>query len=542
MTGSGRAARAATVAFTAVARPQARFGRVKFHGSLRLDRATVKHVRTVVYPLVEAICKALGVEAGCFVINGTNLSAASNMGLGVDISGFSADLPLALAMLAARLQFELPSDTVFTGHIASSRGEVRQVRQIPAKLAAAVIDPTVDRFICPSPDADSSLQSMAVRDANEIRHAIDTGKDRIRIHGVRDIAEALSVVLKESDLVHAALRAGHFGRRFRKLTNESPAVSASRHIGRGMRRRFFAVLKRSFQAGQIDEAKTLLQEFVSHHIAKNRYPNGFGNRLYRLLQTLPPHVRQLVTHPIISVDLCAELSSKIEKCDEEDLLELYCTMVRGLHPGEALPDAVKRVQDRVPNGPGLFRIVISEIAPENLTRTIGLPIDAARGCFTVDSPIVQDHQELLDLAATFYRHILYHTGRSSGAGPRTDNAPESLALLERAFARHGGLAEARAQAMTGIHGGMINVLNMMTDQYKMERQNEYVSHVLALAIDPVDWPARVSFMRQLLAAYPDIIPLELSGEPVERFARGYQEIARSLVNSMSEVKQVLRRM
>ena len=540
--GSGPGSKAAVVTLTAVARPQTRFGRVKFHGSLRLDRSTVKHVRTVVYPLVEAICRDLGMEAGCFVINGTNLSAASTMGVGVDISGFSADLPLALAMLSARLQFELPSDTVFTGHIASPRGEVRQVRQIPAKLAAAMLDPTVDRFVCPALDADSSLQNLAVSDANEIRRAIDASHDRIRIHGIRDIAEALSVILEEADLVHAALRAGHFGKRFKKVASESPTTSASRHIGRGMRRRFFALIERSFQTGDTAEAKDLLHEFVSLHITRNRYPSGFGSRLYRLLQALPPHVRRRIIHPIISVDLCAGLSTLIGKADEHDLLELYCTMVRGLHPGEALPEAVQEIRTRVPNGPNLFRIVISEIAPDNLTRTIGLPIDAARGCFTVASPIVHDHQELLDLTTVFYRHVLCHTGRSNGTGTRADIAPESLALLERTFARHGGLAEARAQAMTGIHGGMINVLNMITDQYKLERQNEYANHVLALAIDPADWPARVNFIKQLLAAYPGIIPPELSNEPVERFARGYGDIARALVNSMSEVKQVLRRM
>jgi predicted ATP-dependent protease len=41
------------------------------------------------------------------------------MNTGVQVSGFSADVPMFLAMLSARLQMPVRQDVVSTGHIAS---------------------------------------------------------------------------------------------------------------------------------------------------------------------------------------------------------------------------------------------------------------------------------------------------------------------------------------------------------------------------------------------------------------------------------------
>ena len=56
----------------------------------------------------------------------------------------------------------------------------------------------------------------------------------------------------------------------------------------------------------------------------------------------------------------------------------------------------------------------------------------------------------------------------------------------------------------------------------------------------MDWSAKVDFMREFMTAYPDAIPQEMAAEPPERFAGKYEVIVQTLVNSMSEVKQVLR--
>ena len=79
-----------------------------------------------------------------------NLDAASITEVGLNISGFSADVPILLAILSASLQMAVPEDIVSTGHIASPDGDIRMVRNLPTKFAAAVEANSIKRFVHPA--------------------------------------------------------------------------------------------------------------------------------------------------------------------------------------------------------------------------------------------------------------------------------------------------------------------------------------------------------------------------------------------------------
>ena len=142
-----------------------------FTGPVRFSEDTRRHIQATVLPLAHRISRLLGLAPGGFEISAVNLAAASQLDLGLEISGFSADLPLFLAVVSARLRVPVPQEVMSTGHIASADGDVRMVQNVPAKLDAARTDRSIRRIILPAPDADASLASLAATERAEVTAA-----------------------------------------------------------------------------------------------------------------------------------------------------------------------------------------------------------------------------------------------------------------------------------------------------------------------------------------------------------------------------------
>jgi hypothetical protein len=162
---------------------------------------------------VDAIADSLNVPKVQYDIGVANIGAASAMDVGVTISGFSADVPLVLAMLSARLGMVVPEDIVSTGHIASKDGDICFVRQIPAKLVAALAVPSIRVFVHPSTGNDASLRTMTPRERDEAESAIRQAADRMRFVAVASVEQLVAGVFPERAIVLAGLSNGFMLRR-----------------------------------------------------------------------------------------------------------------------------------------------------------------------------------------------------------------------------------------------------------------------------------------------------------------------------------------
>ena len=154
--------------------------------------------------------------------------------------------------------------------------------------------------------------------------------------------------------------------------------------------------------------------------------------------------------------------------------------------------------------------------------------------------LVDSKGEFHDAISGFYLALLRHAGTVPALADDHSVADEALALLERAFASKGGVGAAQAEARDGINGGMRFVLDVMTEQYKLEQQSKHVARVLQEALDPLNWNERVAFIRALLDRLGPQLPADLRRQPPERFARHYDMIVRTYVQSLDRVKQLLR--
>ena len=159
--GTGSAAKAVVTSVVVRLRRRSERGRLLPTGSVVFEPSLLDHLVDTVLSAVDRMMELLGLSPQCFELSVVNIGAASAVGLGANVSGFSLDTPIFLALLSAGLKMPIRQDVIATGHIASPDGDVRAVEHIPAKLAAAATLPSITRFLYPALDADLSLEAFA---------------------------------------------------------------------------------------------------------------------------------------------------------------------------------------------------------------------------------------------------------------------------------------------------------------------------------------------------------------------------------------------
>ncbi len=541
----GTGSEAAAVISTVVARTiDVQDGeRVRFIGPVTFKPDAANHIREIVVPVADRILAALSLPCRDFEISVVNVGAASTVDLGISVSGFSADLPVLLALLSAGLQIPVPEDVVSTGHVASADGDIAAVKAIPAKVAASIAEGAIHRFVYPSHTSDQSLNTLTPTELLRIEEAVLLPGDKIRATGVADVAELVCAVFDEEAIALASLRMGFYSASPRQVDAACATGRAAGYLLQGNDSRFWTALGRCLIAGENGAARDLLRAWATFHVCKEAYPVGFGRRLLQLVRSLPPPVRRLKTlFPLLPMSDCIALSQFAAAADHEDVPLLHDAAL-GRNTTSRPPVATHG--DSVGTDPGgdgatALDVVLGEIDPMYLARAIGSPIDSARATYTLDSATVASYDDFSDVVVAFYLHLMRYTGSVLAQVDQRVVANDAHELLEHALSRFGGFEAAFAEARDGTRGGMRFVLDTMTDQYKFEEQTKHVNRVLTEALDPLDWNAREAFMAAFLKRLGPALPPDIRSQPPERFARHYEVIAKTYARSFDKVTALLR--
>lgn len=512
-------------------------------GPAAFDTQVVEHLNSTVLPVVNRILHLLGRRARSFQISLANLGAASSADLPMAVSGFSADVPILLAMLSAALQLRIPQDLVATGHIASIEGDIRSVRSLPGKMAAAFTDSKIKRFIYPDVDADSSMSVLAPQERQQIHSTALRAKTRLVLTSVADICGLVRHVFTDEAVVLGALRAGFFGRTAAESRDGSPVDEAAVLLLTDDEARFWRVLDNYLMSGSSEAARRLLLTRARFQIRQRRYPALFGKRLLQAMRTAPPAVRRLkIRLPLLPMAIYIQLCRFASHTDHEDVQYLM-RAVSDRWPSESeRTTASQELEAEVDrDAAAAVETILGMISAQALAAKIGLPIDTARASFVLDQPTTDSYNEFNRIIEAFYLRLLQHMEPDSVSVPGPMLSSEAQYLLENAFANKGGFDAARAEAADGLHGGLRFVLDAMADYYKYEQQNRYVNQVLTQALDPRDWQAKVDFMKALFTRIGPHLPEEIRRQPLGHLARNYQNVVLAYVRSMDQVRQLLQR-
>jgi len=540
----GRGDSAEAVLATVVARTR-KTGRRRLRtgGAARFGRAVVRHIKDTVLPVVDQITSLLGLDPRRvgFELSLVNCDAASTADVGMEVSGFSIDAAVLLALLSACLKLPVAQDAIFTGHLSSTDGDIGQVSSLPAKLSAAVLGPAVTRFVYPAPWTEHSLETLAPTEAERIGQAIRAAKSHLKVIPVTDVAQLLQAAVDETAVVTTSLRAGFFEPAESAAADDSPIGRAALYLLADNERRFWEALETMFLAGDIDNAKELLLRYARYYQRRGRYPGGFGRRLLSFLGSVRPVVLRIWnTSPLLAPEDYLALERLASTDDYEDT---WCLRVAndGQFESAATPRSHSTDTARAAAPvPDIVSAVLREIAAETVARRIGIPIDAARAAYRIPQILVDSPEAFDGIVVAFHLFLLRRIGMNPGK-PNEHHAAEALDLLARTFASEGGVSAARAEGRTAIRGGMRFVVDGLSDRFKHECQTKHVNRICEVAIHSRPWDERVSFMSALYDQLKPGLPAELQFLPVRQLVHALPEILQAYVRSLDHVAQVLKR-
>jgi len=518
--------------------------RLSFVGAVQFSASTRAHITGVILPIVDRILEQLRLATPSFEISAVNVGAASCHELGTEVSGFSADAPVLLAMLSAALEIPLRDDFVATGHIASTHGDIVAVKGIPAKLEAAIADRSVRRFLYGGFERDRSLEVLSPREKDAAMAAIMRACNAIETKAIYGVDELIAEALSEDAILTSSLENGFFHRLPKAELTGDPIARATSFLRNGHDRRFWDLVQRDLSTGECGRAVHFLEIYAASFLGRDQYPMGFGARLLRLVCAVPPTIRQRkLTYPLLDLGRCVELVRLASPSDFADVPLLF-DAVRGKVPGDdRLAVQQRELSTSTLTDCELFDAVTAEIGETSLTHKFDIPIDSARASFVLASSTVGSHDEFLGIVESFFIHLQSHMDPDAVTTSDLQQArKEASRLLKRAFWNHGGIRGALARAQAGVDGGVRSVLDTMTERYKAETRAGHIETFLHIAIEAMDHAEQVRFARGAMERLGPMLPAELRNEPPERFANHIDQIARAYAKSTAGIEQLLKTM
>jgi hypothetical protein len=512
-----------------------------FHGPGAFSYKTRRQLEQTVLKAVRSILSALELPHSGFMISAVNLGAASHDDRELIISGFSADTAVFLAMMSSALEIALPNDLLSTGHLASPDGDVRMVGSLPAKLAAAELDPEVNTFLHPDARNDDSLKSfLNEEELQSVEAALAKFKRSLKLTAFRNVADLLHASFSEDHIVLTSLKKDYFGRPCKTESAEGPLGEAINTLASRLEARFWLVMERFLCSGHSRNAKELFKAYLDYHVRQGKYPPNLGKRLHQIMVSLPPHTRRLkLKFPLIPANDCIKLAQFAQEDQGDDVTALL-KAVSG--------DFINQVSRPESDSPGLesgdhekkLEVVLSMISSESLGERIKLPIDNARAVFQLDSVLVDNHEVFNETITAFYIHLIRKVRGIIGPAEHPTSCAEAHDLLSRTYARDGGYRGALAEASGGLKGGMRFILDAMTEQFKKEEREKEVNRVLTEALDPLDWNSQVALMEALLERLGPHLPEDIRAQPPERYANQVQLLAKAYAESMDQLNLTFR--
>ena len=214
--------------------------RLLWRGRVTLSERAREHLSAVVLPTLDRLTRLLGLSPRRHHLSCSNPGAASTHDLGVSITGFSADVPIFLAMISDALQMPLDQGLASTGHLASLEGDIGQVRGLPEKIEAALSEGSISRLIVPDPRDDQSLRCLAPHEYQRGTVSIKHAEGAMEICHVRDVFGLVEVAFSEEPLVMGSLQSGYFSTGPRgNPDSRSPILRAAWLLSEGNEKRFW---------------------------------------------------------------------------------------------------------------------------------------------------------------------------------------------------------------------------------------------------------------------------------------------------------------
>lgn len=471
---------------------------VSYTGCVTFTKSVQKHISDTVYPLLLSIVAPFGVSAIGFELSVTNIAAASLYDQGFEIKGFSADVPIFLAMLSSSLGIRLRESCYCTGHIASTGGDIVMVQHLAAK-AKAIPETEPNALFCYPEIQDSSLTTLRPSEQESLKFRLrEMTLNGLRSTEVSSVEELYNYVFPQVE-------------RWRwVLESELDVLSAKGRYVEGLLPSvsFSNALKEALLNEDFTSAFSLLESYENSLKQGDLGLCTIAEELKLISSTLPPHISQkLQSKPASSLLANTLAQSKADRDASSSDTELAQSV----------------------------RQLLEDIHPDSLDHSL-LGIDQARASFVLESLEVENQEAFLTHCTHCYLHVLYSLGEIETIADIEVYHPQVIELLERA----GGYKQFLLEALSPKQGGLHYVLNKLVQQLKQERIEQEVNFKFLEFVNPLDAEEQLAFIKAFLVLKKDSLPQSLLETEPEELLQDWQSFLKEFVEHEAAIQTTLR--
>ena len=513
--------------------------RLTYSGTVTFDDAVKNHINGTVLTLVNSISGALGVILKSYEISAVNIGAASSIDSGVSLSGFSLDVSVFMALLSAAIKLPIRQDLVFTGHIASSDGDISFVQSIPEKAIAAISDDNIQRFVYPDISCDTSLKSLKPKHYETVEAELRSFRGRIKLIPVRDIYDLITKTVDSEDIVLSSLKTGFYNKKLID-NNSTNCWKIAEYFSSSNEKRVWEALEKLIGNCNIDQSHDLIESFAKYHIKMGKYPRKFGEELHNLVLSLPMSVKKTKKlFPLLEKTKYIKMIQYASPEDYEDVSWLHEALYGKVDHTEKSKET--KLDHPSNNASDILKYLSERLNDKNITDDITKPFDEAHATFICGKASVESYDELIDLVTGYVTHVIRHTNSLTGIIDHDRAETEAIHIFKSAYPGKNNFNEAIVNAKNGFNGGMNTIFNAITDYLKKEAVEKHTLKTITTAIDPLDMEIKKAIVSQILLKGEDYLPQEILSQPPERYIDEYIELIMTYIQSQTKLTEILRR-
>jgi len=507
-----------------------------FSGVCSFSEKTKNHLLKTVFPIVESILEKLRQPQKYFQMSISNIGATSLHDIGINAYGYSTDAASCVAAASVGLEIPVDQGIAITGHIASNDGEIKAVKNLPAKIQAAITAEEIHTIIIPHIHSDTTSQTLSPRETQNVETAILQAKGSIKIITVSDIEDLIKAVFSTESILMASLLFNFFEPLTLSSSNSTPVTRTVCYLNQDNKKRFWQVLEAMLFRERFEDARSFIKTFISYYIDRVEYPKEFGQKIFKILLSLPPATLRNCPGSLFNR---ADLMSLVKFTENSDFADLkFLFQASTDSPSSLIPivDVSQNPSESCQTITDLADEIAEKIGRDALSK-MTMAIDHARAVYVMNTTVVKNISEFNQTITSFYVFLLRHTSKIIDPIDHQQAAEDALALLERSFANQGGYKQAYLEGLSPQQGGLRYILTKVTEKFKQEEQEKYINYLFKTTVEPLSKKEKTALIKTIMERFRQYLPSEVLNEP-ESYIEHYSEIFRYYVQSIDNVKSL----
>lgn len=186
--------------------------------------------------------------------------------------------------------------------------------------------------------------------------------------------------------------------------------------------------------------------------------------------------------------------------------------------------------------------ITRELEERTMAAKVGRAYDDARISYQLQSNQVSSEDAFHQIIGDFYNHVHSKCVSKGALLAQHEATGKAISIIEESLHKDGGNIRTAFQSATdGINGGMMRLLDMISQSMRSEAYHLYTEHVIRTYISPMAWESQVEAVRSLLEHYKHDLPSDIDLRHPERYAKDYKRLIRGLVYSINKTASEFRR-